>query len=64
MIPEEERYVVIKADALKTLRELVNIAERYPHVMPLVREVLQLASIDPDGRILIGIRVVRDLNDQ
>jgi hypothetical protein len=62
--PGPERYVVVRADTLKTLRELMRLVEHYPHLMPIVRQVLRVASIDPEGRILIGIRVVRELDDQ
>lgn len=61
--PEQERYVVVHVDALKAVRELANMVQYYPHLMPIVRQVLRIASIDPAGRILIGIRVVRDLDE-
>jgi hypothetical protein len=58
----EESYIAVDVAILEALRELIWTADYDRHTLPTLRAVLRVAAIDPHGRVVIGVRMVRDLD--
>jgi hypothetical protein len=59
----EERYVAFDAGLLVTLRELADLAFSHPDAIGTIRAIMRIATIDPHGRVVVGLKVVRSLDD-
>ena len=61
MAEPEERYIAVDPLILEAIKELAWIEQVDHSMQPILRLALRVAHIAPDGRIVFGVRMIRDL---
>ena len=63
MAGSEEQYVRVPAALLEAMHELFQTSGVEGHELESLRLVLRAAGVDPvSGAVVVGVRVVRDLD--
>jgi hypothetical protein len=60
----EDRYIVVDLKVLQAIKELAWIQQLDWKMLPAIRLILRVASIDPiTGRLVIAVKATRDLDE-
>jgi hypothetical protein len=59
---EGEAYIAVDPLILEAIKELAWINQIDRYMQPILRLALRVAHITPEGRLIISVKLVRDLD--